>query len=98
MALSKVFRRNTDVVDRQILDETLLVPIRGQLSELQRIFALNPVGEFIWAQLDGTQDLSAVTRKVAEAFEVTAKEAEADVMGFVEELAAAGLVSELPAR
>lgn len=95
--MRRVFRRNADVVDRHILDETLLVPIRGQLSDLQRIFSLNPVAEFIWSQLDGVQDLSAIAEKVTGAFEVAPEEAEADVAGFVADLAAAGLVTELTA-
>ena len=44
MALDTIYQHSPDVVARQILGETLLVPIRGELADLQRIFALNPAG------------------------------------------------------
>lgn len=47
MALDKVYRHSGDVVNRQILGDTLLVPVRGKLADLQRIFALNPVARHI---------------------------------------------------
>jgi len=42
------YRHSEDVVTRQIVGETLLVPIRGDLAGSQRLFALDAVGEFIW--------------------------------------------------
>ena len=95
MALDTVYRRRPDVVDRSILGETLLIPIRGELADLQRIFALNPTAEHIWAQLDGRRDLAALRDGLAAAYEVAPAEAEADVVGFVSQLAAAGLVVEV---
>jgi hypothetical protein len=96
MALGTVYRRSSDVVGRQILGETLLVPIRGELADLQRIFALNPVAEHIWAELDGAQDLAAVRDSVVARFEVEAAEAEADLVEFVAQLCEAGLIVEVP--
>ncbi len=85
-----------DVIDRQVLGETLLVPIRGDLADLQRIFALNPAAEYIWAQLDGEHDLAAVADGLAARFEVEPAQAKSDVAEFLAELRAAGLVVEVP--
>jgi hypothetical protein len=95
MALGTVYRRNTDVIGRQVLGETLLVPIRGELADLQRIFALNAVAEHIWSMLDGEHDLAAVRDSVVDRFEVEPVEAEADVTEFVEQLSAAGLIAKV---
>jgi hypothetical protein len=95
MALDAVYRRSTDVRDRQVLDETLLVPIRGELADLQRIFALNPVAQHIWSQLDGERDLAAIRDTIVARFEVEPAQAEADLMEFVAELSAAGLAAEV---
>lgn len=90
-----VFVKNDQVVYRKIADETLLVPIRGNLADMQRIFALNPVAEFIWQQLDGQQSLTAICDRLLEEFEVDRPQAEADVLEFVQELQQSGLVQEI---
>jgi len=95
MALDTVYRRQPDVVGRQILGETLLVPIRGELADLQRIFALNPVAQHIWTQLDGEHDLAALRDGLVAAFEVEPAQADADLAEFVAQLRAAGLIAEV---
>jgi hypothetical protein len=95
MALGTVYRRNPDLIQRQVLDDTLLVPLRGELADLQRIFALNPVARHIWTQLDGEHDLAAVRDSVVARFEVEPAEAEADLAEFTAQLKAASLITEV---
>ncbi len=96
MALETVYRRNTDLISRQVLDDTLLVPLRGELADLQRIFALNPVAQYIWAQLDGEHDLAAVRDGLVVRFDVEPDRAQADLSEFIAQLSAAGLITEIP--
>ena len=96
MALDTLYRRQSDVVGRQILGETLLIPIRGELADLQRIFALNPTAEYIWTQLDGSHVLAAVRAGLVARFAVAPAQADADLAEFVAQLAAAGLIAEIP--
>ena len=90
--MEKVFMKNRDIVSRQIAGETILVPVRGTVADMQRIFVLNPVGEYIWGCLDGQMTLLEIRDKVLAAFEVDAARAEADVSDFITELVDAGLV------
>ena len=95
MALGTVYRKSPDIVGRHILDETLLVPIRGELSDLQRIFALNPVAELVWSKLDGNTPLTTIVDVVAGEFEVERDQAERDVSEFAAQLQEAGLALEV---
>ena len=95
MALDTVYRKSPDIVGRHILDETLLVPIRGELSALQRIFSLNPVAEFVWSRLDGDTTLASIVDAVVAEFEVEPLQSEQDVIGFLTEMKEAGLVTEV---
>lgn len=90
-------RRDTNVVFRRIVDENILVPIRGKLADMQRVFALNDVAAHVWQALDGTRTLRAIADGVAAEFEVTATQAEADVRAFVEALQREGLVADAAA-
>ncbi len=91
--LEKVFRRKDDIVHRKIAGETILVPIRGSLADMQKIFSLNPVGEFIWDELDGARSLREISAGIQAAFDVTEEEANADLEAFVAELLREGLIA-----
>lgn len=87
-----VYSRADDVIQRQIAGETLLVPIRGQLALLDRIFALNPVAAFIWEQLDGRRSLGDIRQGILEKFDVPPETAEGDLREFIDVLRQANLI------
>jgi hypothetical protein len=93
--LSPIFRKNKDVIARQIAGETLLVPIRGDLAGMQRLFALDKVGEYVWQLLDNPTDGETMVDSVVANFGVDREQAQADIQEFVAELLAAGLIVEV---
>jgi len=84
--LDKVFRRNENFVHRRIEGETILVPIRSNVGDLDHIYSLNEVGAFIWNAFDGSKDLAALKALLASEYQVSDAEAEADLLFFVQEL------------
>ena len=54
----KVFIKNEEVISRKIAGETILVPVRGRLADMRRIFTLNPVAEYIWHRIDGKNTIA----------------------------------------
>ncbi len=89
----RVSRLDEQVVSRTIVGETILVPIRGKLADLQRIFALDPVAEFIWKRLDGTSTLGGIRAEMVAVFEVDDERAAEDLMEFVDSLIKEGLAA-----
>lgn len=92
--LSKIYSKGNDIVSREIAGETILVPIRGQLADMQQIFALNPVAEYIWQSLDGKKSLGDICDGIVGNFEVDRNQAENDLQEFLDELLEAGLIVE----
>ena len=92
--IDTVFKKSDELVHRKIAEETILVPIRGTLADMQKIFALNPVAEFVWDLLDGRNSVGEMVEKVVSEFEVERKQAEADLDEFVIDLLNAGLIVE----
>ena len=92
--LNSRFRKKEDIVTRQIAGETLLVPIYGDLANMERIFALDPVAEFIWEKLDGEKSLKDIRDEVLNAFDVKEEQAETDIFEFIEELLKADLIDQ----
>jgi hypothetical protein len=92
-AVNAVYRRSGDAVTREVAGQTLVVPIRGELADLRRIFSLNPVGAFVWSRLDGGRDVVGLCSDVAAEFDVSSSEAEESVREFLAQLVDAGLAA-----
>jgi hypothetical protein len=91
---AKVYRKSPDIVTRTIAGELFLVPLRGKVADMQRIFSLNPVGELIWQEIDAHKSLSDIRDQVVSNFEVTAETATEDIEEFIAELLQAKLIAE----
>jgi hypothetical protein len=90
----KTFKKTGEIASRSIAGETLLVPIRGKLADMQRIFALNSVAEYIWKRLDGGKPLGEIRNEVLSHFEVGREEAENDIQTFISDLMKENLITE----
>jgi methyltransferase-like protein len=84
--IESVFRKNENFVFRQIDDETILVPIKNNVGDMESIYNLNEVGAYVWECLDGRRTLPDIVDMVVEAFEVSPEEAQSDVLDFVGQL------------
>lgn len=88
----RTFRKKEEIVTRKIAGETILVPIRGSLADMQKIFSLNPVGEFIWQEINGDKTLQQISESIQSVFDVPQEQADADVQDFITELLREGLI------
>lgn len=92
--LDAVFSKNDEVITREIVDETLLVPIKGEMTDLQSIFALESTGAFFWQQLDGTTSVKQIVSLLLDEFEVERAELLQDLEQFISQLLKAQLILE----
>jgi hypothetical protein len=90
----KVCQPSDHVVTRKIADETILIPISGNLANMQRIFTVNEIGAAICGLMDGKRTLDEIRRVLLDEFDVEQDRLNADIRDFVERLKEAGLISE----
>ena len=90
----QVVARSPDVVSRSILDEPLLVPIRGHLADLQCLYSLGGAGGFIWEQIDGQRDLGRILEALVSRYDGPEELLAGDLLEFVAVLEEAGLVTQ----
>ncbi len=96
-ASAKCFTRENDCVTREIAGETIIVPIRNRVGDLDSIFTLNEVGTMIWQLIDGQKSTHQIAEAIHQVYDVGEEEAARDTVDFLESLKSAGLVKELPA-
>jgi len=76
------------------VDETILVPVRQNVAELNCIYSLNEVGSFLWQKLAEPQDLSALQSAVLTEFDASPEQLAVDINLFLSELTKFGAVEE----
>ncbi len=91
----KVFKKKEDFISRTIAGDMILVPLRGTLTDMQKIFSLNPVAEFIWGKLDGQMNLADLREELLATFDVQEADAVSDIREFITQLLKEGLIEEL---
>ena len=96
-ASAKCYVRENDCVTREIAGETIIVPIRNRVGDLDSIFTLNEVGTLIWQLIDGRTSTHQIAEAIHQTYDVEQEEATRDTVGFLESLKSAGLIKELPA-
>jgi hypothetical protein len=89
---SRCFVKNGEFVTRTIAGETIIVPVRGRVGDLDAIYNLNNVGGFIWKLLDGQCTLRLIVEAVCTEFDVSPDEAAEDTVEFLSALESAGVV------
>ena len=91
---SQCFKQSPDVVHRRVAGESILVPIRGSVADMQHLYALDAVAEHAWSCLDGKTSVEGVAESIAELFEVDVNKAQPDLCAFLEQLLEQGLVEK----
>lgn len=86
--------RNNNFIFRQIVEETVLVPIRHNIAELDSIYTLNELGAFIWGKLENPKSFSEIEEAVQAEFDVDLETVRTDLQIFIEELERIGAVEE----
>lgn len=90
----RVITRDPSIVERKIVGEVVLVPIRQNVGDLEYIFTLNEMAGRIWELIDGNRCLGDILDAIVEEFDVGPATAEADLLEFIEQLKVEGLVRD----
>ncbi len=90
--LNTCFTKGNDAVTRCIAGETIIVPVRAHVVDLDAIYTLNEVGSLIWNCIDGQTPGHQIVEAVCHTYDVAPAEAAPDTRDLLGCLAAAGLI------
>lgn len=92
---TSVFRRTKDVVCRSVGAESILVPIRNNVGNLDFVYTLSPVAARIWALIDGVKTADAVVDEICAEYDVDRETVQADMAGLISDLAGVSLITRV---
>jgi hypothetical protein len=90
--LNSMYRQADNIVTRKVMDETLLVPVSGDLASMDELYTLNETGAFIWQALDGTRTLAEIERQLEQEYDAPEDVIRADLREIIDGLIDVGLV------
>ena len=74
MKKSMTLRKNPDMVERKIENETILLPVYKSSEEINSIYTLNKTASWIWDMIDGKKAVSDIKKEALNKFDTTEKE------------------------
>ena len=76
---TRCVQKDQNLVTRIVAGETIIVPIRSGVSDLENIYVLNEVGSRVWQLLDEAASVSQVVDAVCSEYEVSPEQAACDI-------------------
>lgn len=92
--MERQFTKSDGVVERNVRDNLILVPLKTGTSRLDALYTLNETSGFIWHQITPGITEDALVVKLEEAYNVDESTARQDVRRILGELAAIGAIIE----
>jgi hypothetical protein len=89
---AKSYAKKNDLVTRDVGGETIIVPIRDHVGDLNSIYSLNEVGTLIWELIDGEKTVNQIVEEICIVYDVRPEEAKKDTLEFVRSLEEEGLI------
>jgi hypothetical protein len=92
MELNTIYRQADNIVTRKVMDETLLVPISGDLASMDELYTLNDTGAFIWQALNGNRTLVEIGERLQQEYDAPIEVVYSDLLEVIHSLAEASLI------
>ena len=89
------YKRNQEVVSRDIQGELVIVPIRSGVGDLNSLYTLNPAGSVLWDFMNEGHTIGEMVERVCDEFDVTATQAQSDIETFLDSLMAEELIQSV---
>jgi hypothetical protein len=87
-----LYTKANDLVTRSIATETIIVPVRSHVVDLESIYSMDEIGSLIWKLIDGQTTVQEIVEAVCGSYDIGHAEATKDVSEFLDALEAAGLI------
>ena len=77
---------------REIVGETILVPVGATALEYNGMIIINDTGAYIWKALEQNRTKEEILDRLVDTYEVSEEEAKADLEEFLDTLEKAGIL------
>ncbi|MFZ4725761.1 MAG: PqqD family protein, partial [Paludibacter sp.] len=73
-------------VVRAVGNELILVPLTGNVAQMNELFTMNETGKFIWENIDEKTTIEELENLMTDAFNIDSETAKKDIIIFLKKL------------
>ena len=93
--LDNIYRKNEDVVTRDIDGELFLLPLIRTRDEINALFTLSEMASKIWDMIDGKRSLGQIKKKVLKEYNVEEDVIEKDLENFIKDAKEINIIKKI---
>jgi hypothetical protein len=86
MELQTLYKLKTKFVAREVGNEMILVPLSGNVAQMNELFTLNETAKFIWENTNEKNTLTDIENLMTEQFDIDPETARKDIGQFMNRL------------
>jgi len=86
MDLQKLYKMKSKFVVRGVGNELILVPLTGNVAQMNELFTMNETGRFIWENIGEKTTVEDIENLMTEAFSIDRDTAKIDIENFIKKL------------
>jgi hypothetical protein len=90
----RVFKHRGEFALRQVGNESILVPIRNSVGDLDSVYVLTPVAARIWSLFDGVRNADSIIETICDEYDADSGVVRTDLEELLSSLQAADLIGE----
>jgi len=84
--------KKSDMITREIVGGTIIVPIRRQAVDFSSIYTLKDIGSMIWQRIEGQTTVNEIFQSDFQEFDLSPGVAAKDTLDYLQALEAVGLI------
>jgi hypothetical protein len=93
--LDYCYKKDPDMVSREIAGEVILVPIRRNVGDLESVYTLNETAARAWTLFDGSHTVNQIQDQIISEYEVDEDEAQLDLIELIQQLEEIGAIARV---
>lgn len=86
MNLKSLQKIKSSFVTREVGNELVLVPLTGNVAQMNELFTMNETGKFIWENISDKITIDELSEKMVAVFDISPEIAKRDVSDFLEKM------------
>jgi len=86
MEIQSLYKLKSKFVAREVGNELIIVPLSGNVAQMNALFTLNETGKFIWDNATDTNSIDDLATQMTDTFNIDSQTARKDIETFLQKL------------
>jgi hypothetical protein len=86
MDIQTLFKMKSKFVAREVGNELIIVPLTGNVAQMNELFTLNQTAKFIWENIAENTTLETLESSMTNEFDIDAETARKDIARFMNDM------------